>query len=80
MAHEQDDGPEGEAFTEVRTLRRQNILTPICRSSETPGGSQWEEWVSANDPSHIVTWCNAYSSLIGAHARRDEIHPRRSGA
>ena len=52
-AHEQDDGPEVDAVTEVRASRRQT-RTPICRSSVTPGGSQWEEWVSADDPNNVV--------------------------
>ena len=52
MAHEQDE--QGEAFTEADTSRRQHLRTPICRASETPGGSQWEEWVSADDPGTVV--------------------------
>ena len=41
------------AFTEVGTSRRQRS-TPICRSFESPGGSQWEEWTSADDAKDIV--------------------------
>ena len=53
MAHERDDGSESLAFTEVGTSRRQRS-TPICRSFESPGGSQWEEWTSADDAKDIV--------------------------